>query len=230
MSSANLVSVIYVPETVYGTPDAPLSGVTAETTRFTSETLSGSPTTTESQNIRTDRLSSGQVITGLEVGGDINLELAAGAFYEDFTEAAMMSTWVAAATLSTDVTLTPVDAQSATLTITGDFSAIGPGVAVNDVLQLIPASGSPVNVSVISVDSTTECLVATSRDEDAIVGSTMTVAIPQHVEIGQTQRSFTIGKEYGDVIHEASTPDVHGVTYTGSGEVSKSEKIDARAC
>jgi len=215
MSSANLVSVTYVPETVYGVPDTPLSGVTAETARFTSESLSGTPLTTESVNLRTDRMSSGQVVTGLEVGGDINIELAAGKFYEDFFEAAMMSSWVAQALLSTDVTLTPITAQSATLTITGDFSAIG--VAVNDVLQLIPASGSPVLVSVISVDSTTECTVATKRDELAIAGVTMDVAVPSYVEIGSKQNgnSFTIGKAYRDVTHDVGT-DEHSQTYSGA--------------
>lgn len=217
MSSANLVSVTYVPETVYGVPDTPLSGVTAETARFTSETLSGTPTTTESQNLRTDRMSSGQVITGLEVGGDINIELARGKFYDDFFEAAMMSSWVAQASLSTDVTLTPIDEQTATLTITGDFSTIGSGVAVNDVLQLIPASGSPVLVSVISVDSTTVCTVATSRGEEAITGVTMDVAVPSYVEIGSKQigNSFTIGKAYRDVVHDVTT-DEHSQTYPGS--------------
>lgn len=214
MSSANLVSVIYVNETVYGTPDTPLSGVTAETTRFTSESLSGSPQTSESTNIRTDRLSSGQVVVGLEVGGDLSIELAAGQFYEDFFEYAMMESWTAQATLSTDVTLTPIDAQSATLTVTGDLSTIP--VAASDVLQLIPTVGSPVVVQVISVTNTTECIVATSRDEDAISSVAMTVALPAFLTIGKTIGSCTLNKSYTDVIHEATTPDVHGITYKGS--------------
>ena len=107
MSSANLVEVIYLAETEYGVTPAPLSGVTAETARFTSEPLSGTPLTTISAAIRTDRMSSGQVVTGLEVGGDLSTETASSKFQDDFFEAAMMSTWVAAATLSTDVTLTP---------------------------------------------------------------------------------------------------------------------------
>ena len=217
MSSANLVSVIYTPETVYGVTDVPLSGATAETVRMTSESLSGTPATTTSAEIRTDRMSAGQVVTGLDVGGAIDYELAPGQFWDDFFEASMMSTWVAAAGLSTDVTLTPdpLDDQQADLIITGDFSTIGPGVAVGDVLQLVPATGDPVPVTVISITTTTELVVATTRGQAAIVGVTMTVTIPSYLVIGTTQRSFTIGKSYLDVPTGVST-DVQSQTYTGS--------------
>jgi len=162
-------------------------------------------------------MSGGQVVVGLEVGGDLNTEVASSQFQDDFFEAGMMSTWVAAASLSTDVTLTPnpADDQEATLTITGDFSAIGPGVAPNDVLQLVPASGPSITVTVISVDSTTECTVATRAGETAIVATTMNVEIPQHLIIGQLQRSFSMSKAYLDVTHELSA-DEHSQRYNGS--------------
>jgi hypothetical protein len=215
MSSGNLVEIIYTSETVYGETDAPLSAAVAETARFTSESVSGSPTTTISESIRTDRMSGGQVVTGLEVGGDLNTEVAVSQFQSDFFEAGMMSTWVPQASTSTDVTLTPTTSTQATLTITGDFSTIGPGVAARDVLQLIPTSGTPVVVLVISVNSTTECTVATKEDEAAIAGVSMTVAIPEHVEIGQQQKSFTVSKAYLDVLHLASS-DEHSQRYNGS--------------
>ena len=142
---------------------------------------------------KTDRMSSGLVATGLDVGGQLDFELAPDTYYDDFFSAGMMSDWIAAAALSTDVTLTPVDAQSAALVITGDFSAIGPGVAVNDVLQLVPVTGNPVVVSVTAVTSTTELTVATVRDQAAIAGVTMSVQIPAHLLIGKNQKSFTIG-------------------------------------
>jgi len=216
MSSGNLVQIVYAPETVYGVIDTPLSGVTAQTTRFTSESLSGTPTTTSSETIRTDRLSSGLVATGLEVGGSIDYELASDAFFDDWFEAAMMDPWTAAAVLAGEtVTLTPnpLDDQEADLVITGDFSTIG--VVKGDYLQLVPASGSPVTVQVIEVVSTTECLVATKRGEAAIVAGTYDVQIPQNLVIGKTQQSFTVGKAYQDVLHDVST-DEHSQTYTGS--------------
>ena len=214
MSSANLVSVVYTPETVYGIKDEPLSGVTAETARFTSESLSGTPTTTESAAIRTDRMSGGQIAVGLEVGGALDTELASGQFFWDFFEAGLMSTWTAVAEIATDVTLTPdpLDDQQADLVITGDFTGIDaiPGV----ILQLVPATGSPVVVSVISVTSTTELVVATKRGEAAISGVSMDVAVPSYCDIGTKQRSFSIGKSYLDVQH-LETTDNHSQTYTG---------------
>lgn len=217
MSSANLVEVIYLAETEYGVTPDPLSGVTADTARFTSETLSGTPITTVSAAIRTDRMSGGQVVTGLEVGGDLLTETSSSKFQDDFFEAGMMSTWVAAATLSTTVTLTPnpADDQEAELVITGDLSAIGPGVVANDVLQLVPATGPSITVTVISVESTTNATVATKAGEAAISAETMNVEIPQYVVIGLEQKSFTISKAYLDVLHELTT-DEHSQRYNGS--------------
>jgi hypothetical protein len=216
MSSGNLVSVILVPETVYGEKDTPLSGVVAETARFTSESLSGTPTTTESAAIRTDRMSSGQVVTGLEVGGSLEYELSAGKYFDNMFSAAMMSQFIPPAVIAgTDVTLTPdgADDQLATLTITGDFTTIN--ASPNDVLQLVPASGVTVTVTVISVTSTTELQVATAAGEAAIVSTVMDVEIPAHLVIGAEQQSYTFGKSYLDVQHLLST-DNHSQTYTGT--------------
>ena len=213
MSSGNLVSVIYAPETVYGVEDAPLSTVTANTVRFTSESLSGTPTTSESAAIRVDRMSGGQITTGLDVGGGLDWELSAGKFFDDWFEASMMSTWVAAEILSTDVTLSPTTPTQANLIITGDFTTIG--VAVNDVLQLVPASGPCIVLSVISITSTTEVVVATPTDTPAISSVAMNVEIPENLSIGTEQKSFTIGKSYLDTPHDLTT-DLHSQTYTGS--------------
>ena len=216
MSSGNLVSVVYVPETAYGIPDTPLSGVTAETARFTSESISGTPTTTTSANIRTDRASSGMVVTGLDTGGGLDFELSSGQYFDDFFEASMMSDWIAAATLSDTVSLTPnpLDDQEALLEVVGDLSTIN--LTAGDFVQIVPAIGSPVNVWVISVDSTTEATVATKRGEEAIVAQSLDVTIPQHLNVGAQTigSSFTIGKAYTDVLRDAST-DQLSQTYTG---------------
>jgi len=216
MSSSNLVSVVYTPETKYGEKPTPISGVVLDTARFTSESLSGTPTTTTSAAIRVDRMSGGQVVTGLEVGGALDFELAPGDFFDDFFSAGMMSDWVPAEDLATTVTLTPdpTDDQKATLTIgSGSFATLG--VAVNDILQLVPATGTPVTVSVITVTSATALVVATKRGEAAITGVAMDVHQPASLVIGATQKSFVIGKTYTDVPHETGT-DLHSQTYTGS--------------
>jgi len=218
MSSANLVSVTYTPETAYGEKPTPISGVTLETARFTAEALSGTPTTTESAAIRTDRMSGGLVTTGLEVGGNLDFELSTGTFFNDFFAAGMMTTWVAQELQNSIIELIPdpADDQRADLnTTTGDFDTIGPGVVVGDVLQLIPVSGSPVVVQVIQYNTNTNLIVATKRGEAAIGPTAYDVAIPAHLVIGQIQPSFVIGKAYTDVTHDVST-DQHSQSYLGS--------------
>ena len=160
-------------------------------------------------------MSSGQVVTGLEVGGSLEYELSAGTYFDQMFAAAMMSQFVAAATIAgTDVTLTPdgTDDQLATLTITGDFTTIS--ADVGDVLQLVPATGAVVTVTVISVTSTTELQVATAAGEAAITSVVMDVEVPAHLVIGAEQQSYTFGKSYLDVQHELTT-DNHSQTYTG---------------
>ena len=205
MSSGNLISIVYTKEPEYGTAPDPIPSVVLETAVRTNDSLSGTPETTESQNARTDRMSNGQVVTGLDVGGSIDFELAPGIFWDDFFSGAMMNDWVPEETLSTDVTLTPdpADNQRATLVVTGDLSTIG--VEEKDVLQLLPASGPPVCLSVISVTSTTELEVATERGQPAITAEAMDVAKPAHLDIGTTPVSFRIGKSYLDVQHDSST-------------------------
>ena len=213
MSSGNLISIVYTKETEYGVGDTPLNGLTAETVRYTSESLSGTPLTTESQEVRSDRMSSGQVAVGLEVGGGIDFELSSDVFHDDWQEAAMMSTWSTPSSLATDVTLTPLTSQTATLTVTGDLSTIP--VTAGDMIQLVPATGMPVTVVVISVESTTDCTVATEEGEAAIAAVAMDVVLGSYVDVGALQRSFHVGKSYLDVLHEAGS-DVHSQTYGGS--------------
>jgi len=81
--------------------------VALDTARFTSESLSGTPETQVSAELRTDRMSSGQVVTGLVVGGDINFELSRDVFFDDWFEAGLMTTWVAKSQVTANVTLTP---------------------------------------------------------------------------------------------------------------------------
>ena len=75
MSSSNQVRIATIKESTYGV--TPPAG-NFKTARYTSESLSGTPETTESEQIRQDRLSSGQITVGLNVGGDLNGELASG--------------------------------------------------------------------------------------------------------------------------------------------------------
>jgi hypothetical protein len=107
----------------------------------------------------------------------------------------------------------PSDDQEAALTITGDFSGIN--VGPNDIIQLIPASGSPVTVSVISVGSITDLVVATRKGQAAITAETMDVQIPEHLVLGRTTYSATVAKQYLDVLDGGGVNE-YGQIYSGS--------------
>lgn len=215
MSSGNLVSIVYDRETEYGKTDSPLSGVQLNTAQFINESLSGTPITTESQRLRTDRMSSGQIVTGLDVGGAINFELSKDVFFDDWFESALMKTWVPVNEISTTVTLVPDpgDDQQATLTLGTDLT----GAAVGDLIQLRPDGGSEVKVvvSIISIDTPdTVFTVATPRGTAELTTASMFASVPAYVEIGSEILSYTVGKAYQDVLHDVST-DEHSQTYTG---------------
>ena len=100
MSSSNLVRLAFIPEVTYGVTPGAGNFTTA---RFTSEGLSGTPQTVESQQIRTDRMSSGQVVVGLEVGGEVPFELAKEDAIDSLIESAMYNTWNVLAPITVDL-------------------------------------------------------------------------------------------------------------------------------
>lgn len=223
MSSAAAVETIAVPEVTYGvTP--PLAGVVAGTVRFISESLSGTPQTTQSAELRRDRMSAGQVVTGLESGGDINQELSKDPLIEDFMEGAMMSGWVVGATVAPGpTTLTkhaaPND-QTATLIITGDTGDIdGAGRALEegDIINLGGFTNAennvPVQIISITDDTTMEVVVPRNAvTETAALGE---VSLGSYLDIGTVINSWTLSKAYTDVLHLA-TDEEHSQRYPGS--------------
>ena len=91
MSESNRVAVRYVEETGdYGV--TPTNSAAWQAIRYTSETLSGTPNTATSSEIRADRMIADQIKTGLTVGGDISFELSSGTF-DNLLEAIMCDTW-----------------------------------------------------------------------------------------------------------------------------------------
>lgn len=215
MSSSNLVSIVYAKEAVYGTAPDPAGGITIDTARFTSESLSGTPTTTESAALRSDRMSGGQVVTGMDVGGDLSYELARGTFFDDFIEAAMMSTWTAASAAVAAVAFTPdgTDNQKGVLAATG----VGTGLVVGDVISVAytDASGDPATdlFTIMTITDADNLVVSSKRAQPAFTAGSS--SRPAYCDIGATSTSFTTSKAYKDVTHLAST-DEHSQRYTGS--------------
>lgn len=99
-----------IEETVRG--ETPVAG-NFKTARFISESISGTPSTVESQQIRTDRYSSGQIVTGLEVAGDLNFEYAKEDVLELLLASGMMNQWETFTPVVVDLT---IDDTAKTLT------------------------------------------------------------------------------------------------------------------
>ena len=223
MSAASALEIIAVPETVYGQTPA-LVGAQALTVRKTGESLSGTPSTAQSGELRTDRQSGGQVVVGLESGGDVSFELSKDAVYDAFISGVMMNDWVAGVTLaagSTQITKNAApDDQRAVLTITGDTADIdgnGRAVAVGDIMVLAGFTNGVNNtpVQVLSVDSTTTMTVSVPRASVNETAAAGVVHLADYIDIGSTIKSWTLSKAYTDVLHLATT-DVHSQRYTGS--------------
>lgn len=155
-------------------------------------------------------MSGGQVVTGLDVGGDISFELARGSFFDDFFEAGLMGTWAAAST-AVAATFTPdgTDDQKGVIAGTGSTT----GLAVGDVVILVDGtSGDKGLFTVITITDADTMTVASKRGQAASTGMS---SRPSYVDIGAVQNSFTTSKSYKDVSHLATT-DNHGQVYSGT--------------
>lgn len=155
MSSSNLVRITYIPETTYGV--TPATG-NFKTARFISEGLSGSPDTVESQQIRVDRMSGGQIVTGLQVGGDLSFELAKEAALDDFMSSAMYSPWNVLAAISNNLTVPASAGVDLTITLLDTLTRSAgswatDGVLVGDLLTLAgftsPSNNAQVKVTAV---------------------------------------------------------------------------------
>lgn len=89
MSETNRVILRYIDEVTYGI--TPTDGVWQKV-RFNSDDLTAQPQTTQSEEIRDDRMISDLILTSMTVGGGYQSELSYGSF-DDFMEMAMGGTW-----------------------------------------------------------------------------------------------------------------------------------------
>lgn len=203
MSSSNLVRVVAIPEVSYGV--TPATGPFQQA-RFVSESLSGTPGTTESAQIRTDRMSSGQIVTGLTVGGQLSFELAKEAMLESFMSSAMNNDWETFASQTVDLALDVTDPTDKRLTrSTGSFiaDAYVPG-------QIVSLSGftnavNNVQVQVAEVVSATVIRVIGPEGlvTETATGSAMKRA--DRLQIGATKKSFSMEKKFLDLTDKAIT-------------------------
>ena len=90
MSDSNAVVLRYVPETTYG--ETPENSTDWKTIRWTSETLTATPETVTSSEIRNDRARSDMPKVNTTVTGGFNFEFSTNTF-DDFVEAVLGGTW-----------------------------------------------------------------------------------------------------------------------------------------
>jgi len=202
MSSSNEVQLAYIEESVYG--ETPGAG-NFKQMRFTSEGLNAAPETVESAQIRTDRLSSGQVLTGLTIGGEVPVEFAKAQDVDDFLEGAMMSSWATTAAVVADLT---TDVVAATLTrAAGDWNT---DVKIGDVIFLTSMDDA-VNNEPVMITEITSALIAKFIGPSTMITGTGAGASFQkgdEITIGTAKRSFAIEKKFNDLTTK-------GIVYNG---------------
>lgn len=169
------------------------------TSRFISESLSGTPETTESQQIRTDRMSSGQVVTGLTVGGALNFELAKEQALEDFMESAMLSTWDATSITATGTLA--LDATAKTIVKTGNWADLG--LVVGDFIKLSAFDAAANNVYVMIVGLSTTTLTYSGPPDMVTATESATFTRAAKLAIGTTKKSFSMEKAFTDLTTKA---------------------------
>ena len=200
-TSSNLVRVAVIEETTYGV--LPVAG-NFSTARFTSEALSGTPTTVESQQIRIDRMSSGQVVVGLELQGALNFELAKEGPLDLFMASAMYSDWTTQSLVTVALTISTLD----TLTrASGDWSAT---LAVGDIVTLAAFAGATNNVQIMVTEVTSATVLKFVGPEGIVneVGVSTTYKRADKLVIGTTKKSFSLEKKFTDLTTK-------GINYLG---------------
>lgn len=194
MSSANLVRLAMIEESEYGV--TPNSG-DFSTIRFTSEGISGTPETVESQQIRVDRMSSGQVVTGLKVEGEFKFELAKEDVIDSLIESAMLSTWDE----DDPVTVTlAIDISERKLTrSTGSWNTPTDDLVVGDFITLagFTEPENNVTVQVTAIDDDDLLFVGPAGMSDSSGGTGYQRA--DRIGIGTTPKSFSIEKAFIDM-------------------------------
>lgn len=177
-----------------------------KTARFTSEKYSGTPETTESAQVRTDRMSSGQVVTGLTVNGGHNIELAKELAIEDFLESAMFNSWVTSSPVNANF---EIDIDTKKL-IRGSGSFVDEGVEVGDFLILSNFATAANNTIVMAtVVTALEVTFAHPAGMVDAASEAATYQIADKLTIGTTKKSLTIEKTFLDLTTK-------GIVYKGA--------------
>lgn len=171
------------------------------TARFTSEKYSGTPETTESVQIRTDRMSSGQVVTGLTVSGGHSIELAKELAIEDFLESAMYNQWDESFTLKTRALTVDISGKTITA-VAGSF--VTDGLVVGDII-ILSGFTNPLNNVPVMVTAVTALVLDYAGPTTMVTGTGGSTAYirADKLTVGITKQSLTIEKTFLDLSNKA---------------------------
>lgn len=196
-SSANLVRLALIQESSYG--QTPGAG-NFKTVRYTGENLSGTPDTTESKFLRTDRQPSGQVVTGLQVGGNINFELAKDSVFDLLLASAMCNAWSVLAPVTVDLTI-----NAATNVITRASGTWSTDLKIGDILTLSGFATAANNTQVMITEfvDADEVKVVPRQALANETGSGTSYTRADKLTVGTSKRSFSMEKTFLDLTTKA---------------------------
>lgn len=199
MSNADQMTLAYFVESVFG--QVPTGPPVLKEVRFTGEGLKQNQTLTPSQQIRDDRQIHDVVRTDAGVSGDLNFELSYASF-DEFLEAVMMSATFSAEEIhtGTDISAAVSSGQMTLTSTTTNFSTLNLYQWVR-VTGFANAGNNGLFKIVVTPTSTT--LVLQGNVANAIAqgsGPSVTVKQGSQVVNGVTFRSYSIEKEYSDLV------------------------------
>lgn len=235
MSSSNLVRVAVIEESAYGV--TPGSG-NFKTARFTDEALSGTPETVESQQIRTDRMSSGQIVTGLTVGGQLSFELAKEDVLELFMASAMNSSWDVKSQTTVDL---EIDATAKTIErASGNWNSDAYKVGDFCTLSGFVATGNNVPIMIAEIVSNTVIRYVGPSGMSDETGSGTAIKRADKLTIGTTKKSFSMEKKFldlttkginyrGMLVNSMELNVAYGALVTGNFELQGNDYVTANS-
>jgi hypothetical protein len=150
-------------------------------------------------------MSSGQIVTGLQVGGALSFELAKEEALEDFMASAMYSDWNIQALVTVDL-----DIDATTSQITRSAGNWSPTIVVGDLLTLSGFSNAANNtqVMVAEIISNTVIRVVSVGTLVTESGSGTAYKRADRLEVGVTKKSFSMCKQFLDLTTK-------GINYRG---------------
>lgn len=192
-ATANRVLLSYIEESTYGTtPSGNLQEI-----RMTGESLKGDTQTTNSAEIRDDRMISDVLRTMVSASGDIQFELSYGSF-DDFLVAALRSSgWTteeAVISASTDITF-----ASNTITLGSGSWTNTP--AAGDWVRVTGATDEPLANSFYKVTAATSTVITVEQtiQDTGVESGAVTITNGAQIVNGVTDKSFSIERKYGDI-------------------------------